>query len=168
MKKMTFATLVTLLFCIPGMGKDNADLAMNFKGVSTTGEKIVLSELRGKVVVLDFWASWCGPCRKEFPFLIKLYKEFNSEEDKNLEIVAVNLDEHSENMNKFLAKLKVETPFPVMPDPKGSLPKLYKVEGMPTTIFIDRKGVIRFRHTGFTEKERQKYVKELTQLLNED
>ncbi len=168
MKTTMLSLLTALLLCSQSFAKDRATPAADFSGVTSTGEKIKLSAFRGKVVVLDFWASWCGPCRKEFPFLIKLYKEINKGEAQNLEIIAINLDEHSDNMQKFLANLKTDVPFPIVPDPKGDLPKTFKVEGMPTTVFIDKQGNVRFRHVGFTEKDRSKYVKQLNTLLHEN
>lgn len=167
MKTSILTLLTALLLCSQSFSKDSASPAADFGGVTSTGEKIKLSDFRGKVVILDFWASWCGPCRQEFPFLIKLYNEVNKGEKQNLEIIAINLDEHSDNMQKFLAKLETDVPFPILPDPKGELPKIFKVEGMPTTIFVDKQGKMRFSHVGFTEKARTDYVKQLNLLLHE-
>ena len=167
-KKLACACLCLALMSAGALAKENAVETTDFQGVTIAGEEINLSDYRGKVVIVDFWASWCGPCKKEFPFLVQLYKKVNKGERQYLEILAINLDGQPEMMKKFLTDLDDEVPFPILTDPEGKLPKKYKVEAMPTTLFIDREGKIRFRHQGFEKDHMQTYISELMALLKED
>jgi thiol-disulfide isomerase/thioredoxin len=138
--------------------------APDFSAETPDKSKISLSDFKDKVVLLDFWASWCGPCRKEFPFLMELYKTYK---EKGFEIIAVNLDSESKRMEAFLEKQGAPVQFKIALGNGTKIPDIYKLEGMPTTILIDKKGVIRFRHTGFSNSDKKKYEEQLNLLLNE-
>jgi thiol-disulfide isomerase/thioredoxin len=124
-----------------------------------------LSDLRGRVVLVDFWASWCKPCRIEFPVLVELYEKHN---DHGLEIVAVNLDTDRKKADAFLKRVGGEPPFVIAYDPDHATPPLYALEGMPTTVLVDRAGIVRSRHTGFRKSDRAEYEREIAALLAED
>jgi len=136
--------------------------ALDFTGKTADGKVVKLSDFKGKVVLLDFWASWCGPCKEEFPFLVKLHDKLKK---KNFTVLAVNVDIELEKMQNFLSKQKAQPAFPIVFDQQGALPRLYDVEGMPTTVLIDQKGIIRYRHTGFTKVEKKKIVEEVVALM---
>ena len=138
--------------------------APDFTGQTPSGQTLQLSDFQGKVVLLDFWASWCGPCRKEMPFLIELYEEHK---DEGFEIIAVNIDTDIANMNGFLETLDTEVPFIMLTDPDGTIPPLYDLAAMPTSVFIDTNGILRFKHDGFRNKDKAKYRAELRMLLDE-
>ncbi len=110
--------------------------------------RLHLAELRGKIVLIDFWASWCGPCREALPQYDKLYAEFPRSE---FEIVAVNLDENVADAKKFLAEHAVH--YPVALDPAGGVPQSFGLIGMPTSYLVDRKGVIRLSYSGFKPQD---------------
>ena len=114
----------------------------------TRHENVCSDSLRGKVVVLDFWASWCGPCRASFPWLRSLHERFA---DRGVVVVAVNLDKSRNDADAFLAKYPA--PFTVAFDPEGKTPEAYKVAAMPTTFIIGRDGTILNRHAGFDPKQ---------------
>lgn len=164
MKTSLLSMCLSALVVTAGFTNEKVSVATDFTGVTTDGQKIKLSDYKGKVVILDFWASWCTPCRQEFPFLIELYNQYRK---KGLVVIGINLDERSADREKFLAKLKSQVPFPIVADSKGKLAELYRVEGMPTTLFIDRQGRIRYGHTGFKEDHKRNYKKELDVLLGE-
>jgi cytochrome c biogenesis protein CcmG/thiol:disulfide interchange protein DsbE len=121
-----------------------------------------LATLRGRVVYLDFWASWCGPCRQSFPWMQTLK---NTYEDRGLTIVAVNLDANRVDAEKFLNQFKPT--FEVRFDPDGKLAEIYKVKSMPSSVLIDRHGVARFTHMGFRPVDGAVYEAQLRELLAE-
>ncbi|QIK37535.1 TlpA family protein disulfide reductase [Caldichromatium japonicum] len=99
---------------------------------------------KGQVVYLDFWASWCIPCAKSFPFMNELHAQLGRQ---GLQIIAINLDETQAEARGFLAKQPAD--FAIGLDPEGRCPRLYGVKGMPTSYLIDRRGNIRHVHRGF-------------------
>lgn len=109
-----------------------------------SGEEKALAQYRGKVVYLDFWASWCGPCRQSLPLLNTLRNELG--EDK-FEVIAINLDENPEDGKRFLEKYPVT--YPVLTDTSGDTPQKYQLTGMPTSYLIDQNGNLRGAHQGF-------------------
>lgn len=121
-----------------------------------------LTTLRGHVVYLDFWASWCGPCRESFPWMQSMKEAFESQ---GLTIVAVNLDTDRADAEKFLHQYKPT--FDVRFDQTGKLAEFYKVKGMPSSVLIDRHGVTRFTHVGFRPVDGAVYEAQLRELLAE-
>ena len=119
--------------------------APDFTAPALDGAKpISLGAYRGKVVYLDFWASWCPPCLVSLPQLEELRKQFPSDQ---FQILAVNVDQDPAKARKFLARTQVG--YPSATDPKGRLPESFGIETMPTSFLIDRRGVIRHVHHGF-------------------
>ena len=118
--------------------------AVNVAGTSHTGQAIDLSKYRGKVVLLDFWAAWCGPCRQEMPNVIKTYNEFKK---KGFEIIGVSLDEDKNAFNGFIRDNKME--WPQLFEGRGwgsGIAKCYAVNAIPATFLVDRKGVLRYKN----------------------
>lgn len=126
------------------------------------GKSFSLENLKGKVVYLDFWASWCGPCALSFPFMTEVAKKHKAE---GLELVAISVDESREEAEGFLASHP--TDFTVAHDPNGECPKVYGLETMPTSYLIDRKGNLREIHRGFSNSDRQELDKAILALLKE-
>jgi cytochrome c biogenesis protein CcmG, thiol:disulfide interchange protein DsbE len=115
----------------------------------TPDDPLGLADLRGKVVYVDFWASWCGPCRQSFPWMSSLQRSLAAD---GLVVIAVNVDQEHADAERFLAEY---TPgFRVAFDPKGSLAEHYHVRGMPTSVLIGRDGKTLLVHEGFRLKER--------------
>jgi thiol-disulfide isomerase/thioredoxin len=119
-----------------------------------------LAQYAGKVVYLDFWASWCAPCRTSFPLLDKLHGKLKAQ---GFEVVAVNLDEDKANAEKFLQEIPVG--FTVLRDAKGEWEKQYVVESMPTSFIIDRQGVVQNIHHGFASADIKELEEKITKLL---
>ena len=121
-----------------------------------------LKAYKGKVVYLDFWASWCGPCKLSFPYMEHLAHSFDNQE---LVVIADNLDHSSANARAFLRKLG--SSIPVIYDQKGVLARRFDVSAMPTSVLIDRKGRIRYVHKGFFKEKESDYTAHVIELLNE-
>ncbi|MEK8046609.1 TlpA family protein disulfide reductase [Ideonella margarita] len=123
--------------------------------------RVQLSKLQGKLVYLDFWASWCGPCRQSFPWMNDVQARLGP---RGLQVLGVNLDARSADADKFLA----ETParFQVAFDPKGDTPKRYGVKGMPTSVLIGPDGRVLLTHSGFRPDDKAELEARITDALN--
>jgi cytochrome c biogenesis protein CcmG, thiol:disulfide interchange protein DsbE len=109
-----------------------------------------LSDLKGKVVYVDFWASWCGPCRQSFPWMNEMQAKYGP---RGLQVVAVNLDAKRSDADQFLAQLPAQ--FALAFDSKGESARRFGVKGMPTSVLIGADGKVTAVHQGFREDERQ-------------
>jgi cytochrome c biogenesis protein CcmG/thiol:disulfide interchange protein DsbE len=121
-----------------------------------------IGEFRGRVVYLDFWASWCAPCRQSFPWMQAMKDAYES---RGLTVLAVNLDQHRGDAERFLAQFHPS--FDVRFDPQGTVAERFKVQGMPTGLLIDRHGVVRFTHIGFRPVDAAAYENQLREILAE-
>lgn len=126
------------------------------------GKAISLPSLKGKVIYLDFWASWCGPCALSFPFMEETFKKHKGE---GLELIAISVDETADEATQFINGQKVS--FPIGHDPEGNCPKTYELQTMPTSYLIDRKGNLRSVHRGFNNSDREELNRTIESLLKE-
>ena len=117
---------------------------------AASADAIDLATWKGKVVYLDFWASWCGPCKQSFPFMNEMQSKYGA---KGFQVVGVNLDPKREDADGFLAK--VPATFAIGYDPKGDSPKRYAITGMPTSLLIGADGKVREVHSGFHDDQRK-------------
>jgi peroxiredoxin len=141
--------VLLLLGAMPVRALDVGDKAADFEAPVLGGERTLnLKQHRGKVVYLDFWASWCDPCQTALPLIEKLRGEFPKEK---FQVLAVNVDKDTKAARKFLQRTPVG--YPSVSDPRGKLPRLFGLETMPTSYLIDRNGVIRYVHKGFREED---------------
>ena len=136
--------------------------AIDFTLKSFEGDVIRLSDLRGKVVLLDFWASWCVPCREELPLLDLLQRTYGS---RGFTVLALNIDNHEENARTFLEQLSVRLN-PLWDNDKKVV-EAYDVEKMPTTFILDQAGNIRFIHSGFETGQFHEYKQQIEYLLHQ-
>ena len=127
-----------------------------------SGAPLHVADLKGNVVLLDFWASWCIPCRKSFPEVDALHRELKP---RGLEVVAVNVDEQQKNADAFLAKYPHT--MTVALDPRGNAARAFDLQAMPSTLIVDRAGRIRYTHQGYSEKTIGQFRSEVLQLLAE-
>ena len=137
-----FSTI--LLISAKASAVDVGQTAPSFDLPAELSSTVSLAQLKGKVVYLDFWASWCGPCRQSFPWMNEMHSKYGG---KGLVIVAINVDATTADAKKFLG----ETPakFEIAYDAKGLTPKAFGIKGMPTSYLIDRTGKILSTHAGF-------------------
>jgi thiol-disulfide isomerase/thioredoxin len=126
------------------------------------GATVSLDKLRGQVVMLNFWASWCGPCREEFPLLDQMYKRYRS---AGVTIVGVNVEPDSSDAEGFLAHTPVS--FPIAFDRDSAASRLFHVDGMPSTVLLDRRGVVRWTHRGYKAGDENEYLDQIRALLRE-
>jgi len=138
-----------------------ADQAPDFSVSSATGQ-ITLNQLRGNVVYLDFWASWCVPCRKSFPWLNEMQRRYGK---AGLKVIAINLDEDRQLADKFLATYPAK--FTVAYDPKGKSASAYGLKGMPSSYLIDRKGQLLSSHIGFRSDDKAELEQKIRQALSQ-
>ena len=123
--------------------------------------RIDLADMKGKVVYLDFWASWCKPCKQSFPWLSAIKKKFGGE---GFEVIAVNLDKERALADAFLKAFEIN--FVVGFDAKGVTARSYQLRGMPSSYLIGRDGKIYASHVGFRNKDKAKLEAGIQQLLS--
>lgn len=140
------------------VGDDASDFALR----SLQHENIRLSEQLGEVVLLNFWASWCGPCRQEMPLLDELYTKYRR---AGLVLLSINIDEDVERAAEMVQTLGVS--YPVLLDTRNEVAKAYQIDTMPLTVLIDREGTIRYVSEGFKPGYEERYAEKLRELLNE-
>lgn len=162
---MLGAALLTLTLASPAswsasalVGQPAPDFALRSLG----DENLRLSEHLGEVVVVNFWATWCGPCRQEMPLLDALYNKYRL---AGLTLLSVNLDDSVERAAEMAQTLKVT--YPVLIDDRKEVSRSYDVGTMPLTVIIDREGVVRYVSEGFKPGYEKRYAEKLRELLNE-
>jgi peroxiredoxin len=148
--------------CGQAIAANQPTMAPDFTLKSRDGVNIKLSELRGQVVMVNFWASWCGPCRQEMPLLQQLFDRYQS---LGFSLLGVNVDEDRAAADKMLSDVPVS--FPILYDDRSKVSKQYQVKAMPTTIMVDRDGRIRYLHKGYKPGYEEDYQQQIRELLRE-
>lgn len=162
-KRITLPLLAGLLF-LSGqlLAAAPQGPAPDFTLKTTSGENVRLSEFRGEVVMINFWASWCAPCRQEMPLLEELYTQY---QPLGFTILGVNVEQDS---SKALAMLEdIPVSFPIMLDSQSTVSKLYDVVAMPTSILVDRDGNMRYLHHGYKPGYEEQYQQQVRELIRE-
>jgi peroxiredoxin len=162
LKSWMRAAAVAAALSITSLVGASASMAPAFSLPSRSGDTVSLAQLKGKVVMLNFWASWCGPCRQEMPLLEQMHKRYSS---LGFTLVGVNVDANSKDAEDWLGKTPVS--FPVVFDRESKVSKLYDVNAMPSTVFIDRKGNVRYLHRGYKAGDEGEYLNQIRALLKE-
>jgi len=160
-RKILFMAL-TCLVVQATSSEELSGSAPNFDLVSRDGSRIELADLKGDVVMVNFWATWCGPCREEMPHLEALYQRYR---DLGFTLLGVNVEEDSSGADEFLAETPVS--FPILFDPQSRVSELYDVVAMPSTVMIDREGGMRFIHHGYKPGYENDYQSQIRALLRE-
>ena len=158
-KIITFSAFLLLGF---GSLSVQANPAPDFTLQSNKGENVRLAEQRGKVVMLNFWASWCGPCRQEMPLLDAMATRYAG---AGLQFYGVNVEENNTDAKKLLKDLGVN--FTVLFDTESKASSLYGVAAMPTTVLFDKKGEIRYVNRGYKAGDENKYRDQIRELIRE-
>ena len=162
--KSVLAGLLLTVFAATSLASSGLEgqQAPDFALKSATGENLRLSEYRGDVVMINFWATWCGPCRQEMPLLNELYNRYQR---VGFNLLGVNIDDDSSRAMKMATELGVS--FPVLFDSRKEVSKLYEVNAMPVTVLVDREGNVRHVHHGYKPGYEEKYLDEIRSLLRE-
>lgn len=162
----TAMVMMALFWSATVTAVEEGELAPDFTlpGVRASDSEVQLSKLQGKVVYVDFWASWCLPCLRSLPQVNELYEQYR---DQGFEVVAITIDDPVEDATEFLDDLEVPLAYPVVLDANADVMDQYRVVGMPTSFLIDRDGVIRKVHKGFREGDTELLKQALVPLLSE-
>ena len=137
-----------------------AATAPDFTLRTVGGPNMRLQEQRGSVVMINFWATWCGPCRQEMPHLNRLYEKYRA---SGFVLLGVNVDDDARNATEVAAKLGLK--FPVLLDTDKKISRLYDLATMPSTVLIDRDGKVRYMHRGYLAGVEADYDKQIRELL---
>jgi thiol-disulfide isomerase/thioredoxin len=152
------------VFVMPVFAASSSGPAPGFQLSGRNGKAIDLSQYKGQVVMINFWATWCKPCRDEMPLLEDIYKKYKP---MGFTLVGVNVEpKKPAEVEAWLAKQKPLS-FPIVFDTESKVSKLYKVNGMPNTVFIDRKGNIRVMHRGYKAGDENFYLTQIRSMLKE-
>ncbi len=137
--------------------------APDFTLKTIEGQEVTLSGLRGKVVLLDFWATWCGPCKESIPHLTQLHKNY---QDKGFELIGMSLDKSGEveMVRRFVKSMDI--PYPIIMTPED-VARNYKITGLPTTVLIDKEGKVREKIVGFNSAIGQQIAARIEELTSE-
>lgn len=151
------------VFASASLAASSTGPAPGFSLAGRGGKTIDLAQFKGQVVMINFWATWCGPCRQEMPLLEDIYKKYKP---MGFTMLGVNVEPDSAAAEAWLAKQKPVT-FPIAFDTDSKVSKLYKVAGMPSTVFVDRKGNIRVMHKGYKPGDENFYLSQIRSMLKE-
>jgi peroxiredoxin len=157
------AIVAALSVSLPALaGSSSPGPAPSFTLAARGGQDVSLAQYKGQVVMINFWASWCGPCRQEMPLLESIYKKYNK---MGFTMLGVNVEPDSNAANEWLKATPVS--FPILYDRDSKVSKLYDVAGMPSTVIIDRSGKLRVLHRGYKPGDENEYLDSIRTLIRE-
>lgn len=154
------ALMLAALAPLPAIAQAAIGAAAPSFDLPGTGAPVRLADLRGRVVLVDFWASWCAPCKQSFPWMNEMQAKYGS---KGLQVVAINVDSKRADADRFLATTPVQ--FAVAFDPAGNTPKAYAIRGMPSSFIVGTDGKVLYAHTGFRDSDKDDLEEKIRQAL---
>ncbi len=158
-----FISVATLCFTVAPTARAGAPApAPEFALPAMDGSELRLSELKGQVVMINFWATWCGPCRQEMPLLQQLQVKY---EPLGFTLVGINVEPESAGARTWLEKVPVT--FPILFDRQNQVAERFGVQGMPSSVFVDRSGNVRYVHRGYQPGDESKYADMIRSLVKE-
>ena len=161
MRNRFAAVVAALALALPALA-DPTGPAPQFTLGAKGGQDVSLAQYKGQVVMLNFWASWCGPCRQEMPLLESIYRKYNR---MGFTMIGVNVEPDSKSADEWLKATPVS--FPILYDRDSKVSKLYNVAGMPSTVIIDRHGNLRKLHRGYQPGDENEYLDSIRALIRE-
>ena len=156
------AALGVVLLVAAASAADSSGPAPAFTLTDLAGQQAALSQYKGQVVMVNFWATWCGPCQQEMPLLDAMYKKYKP---AGFTLLGVNVDKEAPPVKALMERKPVS--FPVLLDPANAVSKAYNVNEMPSTVIVDRKGRIRYIHRGYRPGDENEYQDRIRQLIRE-
>ena len=162
MRNRIVAIAAALSVALPALAGPTGAPAPPFALASSSGGEVSLAQYKGQVVMINFWASWCGPCRQEMPLLESIYKKYGR---MGFTMLGVNVEPDSQAANAWLKQTPVS--FPILYDKESKVSKLYDVAGMPSTVLIDRSGKLRMLHRGYKPGDENEYLDSIRALIRE-
>lgn len=152
--------IISVVFSTAVFAENSAKLAPDFSLPGVNNSQINLADYRGKVVLVDFWASWCTPCIRSFPWMDEMVEKYG---EQGFEIIAINMDQEAILAKKFLTRYpnKLTIAF----DPQGEVAEQYEIMGLPNSFILNKQGEIVYKHVGFRLSELDKYEAEILSLL---
>ena len=162
MQNRIAALAAALVLALPALAGPEGNPAPSFTLAARSGQPVSLAQYKGQVVMINFWASWCGPCRQEMPLLESIYKKYNK---MGFTMLGVNVEPNSQAANDWLKATPVS--FPILYDTDSKVSKLYDVAGMPSTVIIDRTGKLRVLHRGYKPGDENEYLDSIRTLIRE-
>jgi len=152
--------IISVVFSTAVFAENSAKLAPDFSLPGVNNSQINLADYRGKVVLVDFWASWCTPCIRSFPWMDEMVEKYG---EQGFEIIAINMDQEAILAKKFLTRYpnKLTIAF----DPQGVVAEQYEIMGLPNSFILNKQGEIVYKHVGFRLSELDKYEAEILSLL---
>jgi peroxiredoxin len=156
------ALAAALVLSVPTLAAAPNAPAPQFSLGARGGQNVSLAQYKGQVVMINFWASWCGPCRQEMPLLESIYKKYNK---LGFTMLGVNVEPDSNAANAWLKETPVS--FPILYDTESKVSKLYDVAGMPTSVIIDRAGKVRLIHRSYRPGDENEYLDSIRSLIRE-
>ena len=154
-----FAAMLLATVAVAG---SSSGPAPDFSLQSLDGSTVRLSDLKGQVVLINFWATWCAPCREEMPLLDAIYQKYNR---LGVELLGINVEDDASGAQEYLNETPVT--FPILFDPDGRVSKQYQVKAMPSTILVDRQGNVRHIHYGYKPGYENDYQDQIRALVRE-
>jgi len=162
MKNRIAVIAAALAIGLPALAGPSGAPAPQFTLSARSGRDVSLTQYHGQVVMINFWASWCGPCRQEMPLLESIYKKYNK---LGFTLLGVNVEPDSQAADDWLKATPVT--FPILYDKESKVSKLYDVAGMPSTVIIDRRGKLRMLHRGYKPGDENEYLDSIRSLIRE-
>jgi peroxiredoxin len=162
MKNRIAALAAALAIALPALAGPEGGSAPAFTLAARGGHDVTLAQYHGQVVMINFWASWCGPCRQEMPLLESIYKKYNK---LGFTLLGVTVEPDSKAADDWLRDTPVS--FPILYDKDSKVSKLYDVAGMPSTVIIDRSGKLRKIHRGYKPGDENEYLDSIRALVRE-
>jgi peroxiredoxin len=156
--------VAALVVALPALAISSSAPAPDFTLASRAGKPVSLTQYKGQVVMINFWATWCGPCRQEMPHLEAIHKKYSK---MGFTMLGVNVEPDSKAADAWLSKQGTPVSFPILFDTDSKVSKLYSVAGMPSTVIVDRKGKVRVLHKGYKPGDENEYLNSIRALIRE-